>query len=52
MTVGFETLAEGRVLNILFPFDKRGTLEDGCESNGLLRTVRVTVVPGEALVLG
>ena len=44
--------AEGRVLNILFPFDKRGPLAEGCMTHGLLRTVKLTIEPGEALVIG
>jgi glycosidase len=43
---------EGRVLNILFPFDKRGPLAAGCETMNQYRTVNVTVAPGEALVIG
>ncbi|MEP7371875.1 MAG: alpha-amylase family glycosyl hydrolase [Chitinophagaceae bacterium] len=43
---------EGKVMHIIFPFDKRGPLADGCETHGLLRTVKVTVAAGEALVIG
>ncbi|MDP4265566.1 MAG: alpha-amylase family glycosyl hydrolase [Bacteroidota bacterium] len=44
--------AEGRILQILFPFAKKGPLANGCESHGMLRTVKLTVAAGEALVIG
>lgn len=44
--------ADGKILRILFPFDKRGPLADACATQGVFRTVKVTVEAGEALVIG
>ena len=44
--------AEGKMLQILFPLDKRGPLANACTTHGVFRTVQVTVTGGEALVIG
>jgi len=43
---------EGKLLNILFPFEQRGPVANACSTNGNYRTVLVTIQPGEAMVLG
>jgi glycosidase len=43
---------EGKILNILFPFDKVGPLENPCTTIGDFRTVQLTVPPGGAWVIG
>jgi glycosidase len=43
---------EQKFLNILFPFNKRGAVSDHCATIGKYRTVKLTVAPEEALILG
>ncbi|MEJ0101454.1 MAG: alpha-amylase family glycosyl hydrolase [Bacteroidota bacterium] len=43
---------EGKTLDILFPFNKRGPLPDTCKTTGQYRSVKITMAPQEALVIG
>ena len=43
---------DGKLFNILFPFDNRGPAAHACATNGDHRTVLITIQPGEAIVLG
>lgn len=44
--------SEGSFRTILFPFNKRGTVVGPCNSFGEYRTIQLTLLPGEAVVLG
>lgn len=44
--------AEGAFRTILFPFSKRGTIVGPCNSFGEYRTIQLTLLPGEAVVVG
>ena len=44
--------AEGKQLNILFPFDVAGPLPDVCETVGGTRAIKITMPKGAAFVIG
>ena len=43
---------EGKVMSILFPFNRQGPLPDTCKTIGQYRCIKLTVGAGEALAIG